>query len=91
MLVTTPICGRELDEGAVGLVGLDDHPLALAEARIGAPGVDDAAGDHRRIEAGVLRDRSAISEVVVVLPCVPVTEIGANRAASARPASRRGG
>ena len=28
---------RHLDEGAVALVGLDDHPLALAEAGVGAP------------------------------------------------------
>ena len=43
---------RQAHEGAVALVGLDDHPLALAEARVGAPVLDDAAGDHRRIDAG---------------------------------------
>jgi hypothetical protein len=43
--------GRQLDEGAVGLVRLDHHPVALAEPRIGAIGVDDAAVDDSRIEA----------------------------------------
>ncbi len=33
MLVTTPIWVGEPREGAVALVGLDDHPLALAEPR----------------------------------------------------------
>ena len=43
--------GRQLEEGAVGFVGLDHHPVAFAEPRIGAVGVDDAAVDHGRIEA----------------------------------------
>ena len=43
--------GRQLQEGAVGLVGLDHHPVAGAEPGIGAVGVDDAAIDDRRIEA----------------------------------------
>ena len=43
---------RQAHEGAVGLVGLDDHPLALAEARVGAPVLDDAAGDDGRVDAG---------------------------------------
>ena len=42
--------GRQLDEGAVGLVGLDHHPLALADARVRAVGVDDPAVHHRRVE-----------------------------------------
>ena len=46
--------GRKLQEGAVGFVGLDHHPVAGAEPRIGAVGVDDAAVDHGGIEpAGV--------------------------------------
>ena len=46
--------GRQLQEGAVGLVGLHHHPVAGAEPRIGAVGVDDAAVDHGRIEpAGI--------------------------------------
>ena len=46
--------GRQLDEGAVGFVGLHHHPVAFAEMGIGAVGVDDAAVDHGRIEpAGV--------------------------------------
>ena len=50
--------GRQLQEGAVALVGLDHHPLALAHAGIGAIGVDDAAIDDRRVEpAGVEQRR----------------------------------
>ena len=61
--------GRQLEEGAVGLVRLDHHPVARAEPRVGAVGVDDAA-----IDDGRDRNRSssvATIEVVVVLPCVP--------------------
>ena len=47
---------RNLDEGAVGFVGLHDHPLAVAEARVRSPLVDDAAGDHRRVEPRGLED-----------------------------------
>ena len=46
--------GGKLQEGAVGFVGLDHHPLALADAGVGAPVIDDAAGDHGRVEAGRL-------------------------------------
>ena len=50
--------GGELQEGAVRLVGLDHHPVAGAEPRIGAVGLDDAAVDHGRIEiAGVEQRR----------------------------------
>ena len=50
--------GRQLQEGAVALVGLHHHPLALAHAGIGAVGVDDAAIDDGRIEpAGVEQRR----------------------------------
>ena len=49
--------GRKLQEGAVGLVGLDHHPVAGAEPRIGAVGVDDAAVDHGRIEAAGVEQR----------------------------------
>ena len=49
--------GGQLQEGAVGLVGLDHHPVARAEARIGAVGVDDAAVDHGRIEAAGIEQR----------------------------------
>ena len=46
--------GRQLQERAVALVGLHHHPVAGAETRVGAIGVDDAAVDHGRIEpAGV--------------------------------------
>jgi hypothetical protein len=80
--------GRQFQEGAVGFVGLDHHPLALAHAGIGAVGIDDAAIDDGRIEpAG--SSSVATSEVVVVLPCVPpmATHCGS---ASVRPAFRRG-
>ena len=49
--------GRQLEESAVGFVGLDHHPLAGAEPRIGAVGVDDAAVDHGRIEAAGVEQR----------------------------------
>ncbi len=50
--------GRQLQEGAVGLVGLHHHPVAAAEPRIGAVGFDDAAVDDGRIEiAGVEQRR----------------------------------
>ena len=44
----------EPQEAAVALVGLDHHPVGLAEPRVRAVGVDDAAVDHGRIDpAGV--------------------------------------
>ena len=49
--------GRQLQEGAVGFVGLDHHPFAGAEPRIGAIGVDDAAIDHGGIEAAGVEQR----------------------------------
>ena len=49
--------GRQLDEGAVGLVGLDHHPVAGAHAGIGAVGVDDAAVDDGRVEAAGIEQR----------------------------------
>ncbi len=67
--------GRQADEGAVALVGLDDHPLALAEARVRAPSVDDATGDDRRDRVPAFSKMVEMSDVVVVLPWVPVTEI----------------
>src|ERR1700733_2157600 len=41
--------GGKFQEGAVGFVGLDHHPVAGAQARIGAIGIDDAAVDYGRI------------------------------------------
>ncbi len=50
--------GRAPQEGAVALVGFHHHPLAGAEPRIGAVGIDDAAIDHRGVEiAGVEQRR----------------------------------
>ena len=43
--------GGQAVEGAVALVGLDHHPLALPHAGVGAVGVDDAAVDDRRVDA----------------------------------------
>ena len=48
---------RQLEEGAVALVGLDHHPVAAAEPGVGAVGVDDAAVDHGRVEPGRLEQR----------------------------------
>ena len=49
--------GGQLQEGAVAFVGLDHHPVALAEPRVGAVGVDDAAVDHGRIEPAGVQQR----------------------------------
>jgi hypothetical protein len=48
---------RELQEGAVGLVRLHHHPLAIAHAGIGAVGIDDAAVDDGRIEPARIEQR----------------------------------
>ncbi len=56
MLVTMPISRRQAHERAVAFVGLDDHPLALAEARVRSPLVDDAAGDHGRVASALGED-----------------------------------
>ncbi len=49
--------GRQLQEGAVGFVGLHHHPLALAHAGVGAVGIDDAAVDDGRIEPAGFEQR----------------------------------
>jgi hypothetical protein len=49
--------GRQLEEGAVALVGLDHHPLAFAHAGVGAVGVDDAAVDDGRVEPACVEQR----------------------------------
>ena len=49
--------GGQLDEGAVRFIRLDHHPVALAEPRIGAIGIDDAAIDDGRIEAAGIEQR----------------------------------
>ena len=66
--------GGQLEERAVALVGLDHHPVAGAEPRVGAIGVDDAAVDHGRIEA---RRRRAASR--------PATSSWSCRACRPRP------
>ena len=50
--------GRQLQERAVALVGLHHHPVAGAEPRVGAVGIDDAAIDHGRIEIAGVEQRS---------------------------------
>ena len=50
--------GRQFQKRAVALVGFHHHPLAGAQPRIGAVGIDDAAIDHGRIEiAGIEQGR----------------------------------
>ena len=81
--------GRQLQERAVALVGLDHHPVAGAEPRVGAVGIDDAAVDDGRIEIARV-EQWATSEVVVVLPCVPRDRDGAlSRISSASISARR--
>src|SRR3546814_7784799 len=43
------VCSSDL------LVGLDDHPVAGAEARIRSVGVDDAAVDNGGVEPGTVQ------------------------------------
>ena len=62
---------RELEERAVGLVGLGHEELALAEPRVGAEAVDAPAHHHGGIEARPRRAPPPPCEVVVVLPWVP--------------------
>ena len=50
--------GGQLEESAVGFVGLHHHPVALAHAGIGAIGVDDAAIDHRWVHAARIKQRA---------------------------------
>ena len=48
---------RELEERAVGLVGLRDEELALAEPRVGAEAVDAPAHHHGGVEAARAQHR----------------------------------
>ena len=50
MLVTTAITGVQVQERRVGLVGLGDQEIALAEARVRVGRQQPAADDERRIE-----------------------------------------
>ena len=75
MLVTTAMVAGRRRKRAVALVGLHHHPVAGAQPRVGAVGVDDAAVDHGRIEAARPPARRRSATVVVVLPCVPPTAI----------------
>ena len=47
----------QLGEGAVALIGLHHHPLALPEFRVRGIGVDDAAIDHCGVEAHAVEQR----------------------------------
>jgi hypothetical protein len=62
---------------AVVLVAFDDEGLALADrdsSRRRAEVARDAADQHRRIAPG-RRQQPPVSDVVVVLPCVPAMTI----------------
>ena len=48
---------RQSQKTAIAFVGLDDHPLTLAQAGVGAVGVDDAAIDDGGIEFRCLQHR----------------------------------
>ena len=47
----------QLGEGPVAFVGLDDHPLAMPEPGVASPAGDDAAIDHRGVDAGGVEKR----------------------------------
>ena len=49
--------GGQLEKRAVRFVRLDHHPVAGAEPRIGAVGIDDAAVDHGGVEAAGVEQR----------------------------------
>ena len=49
--------GGKLEEGPVGFVGLDHHPVAGAQPGVGAVGIDDTAVDHGGIEAAGVDQR----------------------------------
>ena len=51
MLVTTASTGVQVEERRVGLVGLGDQELALAQARVGIGRQQTPADHERRIEA----------------------------------------
>ena len=51
-LVTTAIVGRELEQAAVGLVGLDHEPLPRPPAGVGAGAADLAADQVARVRPG---------------------------------------
>ena len=57
MLVTTAMVAGSFRKVPSRLVGLDHHPVAAAEPRVGAVGVDDAAVDHGRVEAAGIEQR----------------------------------
>ena len=61
---------RQLQETTVALVGLRDEEVSLAQARVGAEGVDLASDDDRG-SSPAARRMVATSEVVVVLPWEP--------------------
>ena len=44
-------------EGAVALIGLDHHPLALPHPRVGPIGMDDPAIDHGRVDPSGVKKR----------------------------------
>ncbi len=81
--------GGQAQEAAVALVGLDHHPVARAQAGVGAIGVDDAAIDDGRIDAAGIEQRGDHARWWWSCHACrrPRRTISG---ASARPASRRG-
>ena len=88
MFVTTAISG-ERQERAIGLVGLDDQPLAVAPAGVGAQVAHLAADDPAGVQPARRAARAAIIAVVVVLPCAPATAITRARRGDLAAAARR--
>ena len=71
------------------LIGLHHHPVAAAEPRVGAIGVDDAAVDHRRIEMSRIEQRVATRDGGRGLAMGAGDRRRSSSAASVRRASRR--
>ena len=65
---------RELEERAVGLVGLHDGPIALPPGRVRAERAQLAADQEGRVRPASASASAAI-DAVVVLPWVPATAI----------------
>ena len=76
--------GRELEERAVALVGLDDEPLAVVVRGVRADLVEVAADEEARAASPRRAGSSASIDDVVVLPWLPATAIPRRVATSAR-------
>ena len=80
----------QAEHRAVGLVGLDDQPLARPPLGVGQAAADrpptSQPGSHARRRAA----RATSIDAVVVLPCVPATAIVRRSAVSSPSSSARG-